>query len=255
MPIGELAFANILDSVVRAEQGDGGPTGIDVLVIPGRALPFVIYRGWRVSSGIVIEEIRFTSPSGRAVYTWGPQVRRMTGSASLSEERDTVSDAVFEEEGKHTATFLLNGEPVGELTVPIEIVEAPASLPKGLEVGLKRSDVVWVGDGGKLAASWFAYRGGRIYLLSQKEPGPEEQTVPGIPGARELLVVTRRKGRETALDRFHASVRVLESGPEYEAAANLLVDRRRSRVGPPEESLARWRDACVIVELTPIVPV
>jgi hypothetical protein len=33
----------------------------------------------------------------------------------------------------------------------------------------------------------------------------------------------------------------------------MLVDRRRSRVGPPDESLKRWRGKCDIVELIPNV--
>jgi hypothetical protein len=46
---------------------------------------------------------------------------------------------------------------------------------------------------------------------------------------------------------------VLE-GAEWENAAKLLVDRRRSRVGPPGDSIGRWRGSCDIVELTPNVP-
>ena len=69
-------------------------------------------------------------------------------------------------------------------------------------------------------------------MLSERDPGPEDQTVPGIPGASELVVVTRRKGRETAADEFHAAARVLQ-GPEWEEAAKLLVDKRKSRAGLP----------------------
>ena len=36
--------------------------------------------------------------------------------------------------------------------------------------------------------------------------------------------------------------------------AKVLVDRRRSRAGPPAEALARWRTTCDIYELTPNVP-
>jgi hypothetical protein len=64
--------------------------------------------------------------------------------------------------------------------------------------------------------------------------------------------VTRRKGRDTSLDELSASVRLLE-GAEWEEAAKALVDRRRSRVGPPAESIARWRGSCDIAELTPLV--
>ena len=65
-------------------------------------------------------------------------------------------------------------------------------------------------------------------------------------------MTTRRKGRDTSLQEFTVAPRVLE-GPEWEEAAKLLVDKRKSRVGPPNESLARWRDGADILELTPNV--
>jgi len=34
----------------------------------------------------------------------------------------------------------------------------------------------------------------------------------------------------------------------------VLVDRRRSRNGPPAEALARWRTTCDILELTLTAP-
>jgi hypothetical protein len=73
-----------------------------------------------------------------------------------------------------------------------------------------------------------------------------------VPDAQELVVVTRRKLRDTSLQEFTAAQRLLE-GAEWETAAKMLVDRRRSRVGPPDESLSRWRGKCDIVELTPNV--
>ena len=65
--------------------------------------------------------------------------------------------------------------------------------------------------------------------------------------------MTRRKGRDTAADEFHAASRVLQ-GPEWEEAAKLLVDKRKSRAGAPSEWLARWRGSCDIAELTPVLP-
>ncbi len=63
-------------------------------------------------------------------------------------------------------------------------------------------------------------------------------------------MTTRRKGRDTSLEEFPATVRLLE-GTEWEEAAKLLADRRRSRVGSPDESIARWRSSCDIAELIP----
>jgi hypothetical protein len=146
---------------------------------------------------------------------------------------------------------------VGETEFPVYVQASPTKLPKEVEDGFKRSDVIWLGvehqGKRKTIPAWFAYKDGKIYVLSQKEPGPEEQTVPGIPGSPELVLITRRKLRETSLGEFYASSRLLE-GAEWEAAAKLLADKRKSRAGAPNESIARWRSTCHIAELTPLVP-
>jgi hypothetical protein len=257
MTVGELVSANVVDLRVWGQSGPQGAPGIYLLGSPGTALPFVAHRTWKVGTGMVSEEIHFYGPSGRLVYRWGPHVRRMLGTMDLTAETDTISDARFDETGTYVVSFVIDGEIVGEIEAPVLIQAAATKLPKDVEDGLRRSDVVWVGVEAngrrKLIPSWFVYRNGKIYLLSKRDPGPEEQTVPGVPGAPELVVVTRRKGRETALDEFHAASRVLQ-GAEWEDAAKLLADRRRSRVGPPVESINRWRGSCDIAELTPVVP-
>ncbi len=263
MAVGELVFANVLDQRVFETQGDDGPPGIYLLGVPGRALPFTIYRAWKVPTGTVAEEVQFWGPSGRLAYRWGPRPRRMLGMMDLTEERDRVDDAHFEETGAYIASFVIDGEIVAEIEVPVFVQQAPTKLPKEVEDGLRKSDVIWVGverDGERRTVpAWFTYKNGKILVLSKDRPGPEEQTVPGLPGTSEVLVVTRRKttnpetrARDTGLDEFYAAVRMLE-GPEWEEAAKALADRRRSRVGPPQDSIQRWRGSCSIAELTPIV--
>lgn len=256
MTVGELVFANVVDDRVWSDQRERGPAGIYLLGSPGRALPFTIYRAWKVGTGMVTEEVHFYGPSGRLVHRWGPEVRRMIGSMDLTVEIDRIADATFDETGTYLASFVIDEEIVGEIELPVYVQTAPAKLPKEVEDGFRRSDVIWAGvevSGiRRTVPAWFAYKNGRVYVLSKREPGPEEQTIPGLPNASDLLLVTRRKGRETALDELHAAVRILQ-GAEWEEAAKLLVDRRRSRVGPPADSLTRWRGSCDIAELTPIV--
>jgi hypothetical protein len=181
----------------------------------------------------------------------------MKGAMDLTAELDRIDDAVLEETGTYVASFILDGEILGEIEFPVYVQAAALKLPKETEEGLRKSDVIWVGtrvNGHKrMAPVWFAFKDGKIYLLSCRDPNMHEQTVPGVPDAQELVVVTRRKLRDTSLQEFTAAQRLLE-GPEWEAAAKILVDRRRSRVGPPAESLSRWRGTCDIVELTPNVP-
>jgi hypothetical protein len=272
MPVGELVFANVVDQRLYAATGRESPPGIYVLSLPGRALPFTIYRAWKVPTGLVAEEVRLTAPSGATAFRWGPTPRHMRGSMDLTIEADVVDDAVLSEAGRYAASFILDDEVIADIEVPVYLQEVPTALPKHVEDGLKRSDVIWVGvpNGRRptrghlrkrpgrpgpltMVPAWFAYKGGKIFLLSQREHGPAEQTIPGIEGAHELTVVTRRKGRDTSLDEFPATVRILTEGPEYEQALGVLADRRRSRVGPPEDSIERWRTNAVVAELTPVV--
>jgi hypothetical protein len=254
MATGDLVFATVVDSRVYQAQGADAPPGVYLVATPGRALPFVVHRAWKAPTGFVAEEFRLIAPSGRLAYRRGPEVRRMLGQMDLTVEADTITDALLEETGTYVASFILDDYVLGEIEVPVWLQEG-GGLPKAVEDGLKRSDVIWVGveENGKdrTIPAWFVYRQGKIFLVSRKEPGPDEQTVPGVPKANDLVVVTRRKGRDTSLDRFHAAARVLE-GDEWEKAAALLADRRRDRHGPPGEAIERWRGECYIAELTPV---
>jgi hypothetical protein len=254
---GELVAAAVVDARVWGSQGDVSPDGIYLTGQPGRALPFVFFRAWKVPVGTVQEEVRLFGPSGRLVFRWGPVYRRMDGMFDLTTEVDQVNDAVFDETGMFVASFVLDDQVIGEIEVPVYVQSEPPKLAKDVEDGLKKSDVIWVGAriGGELRTvpAWFAYTNGRVYVLSQREPGPQEQTISGAASAKEFAVITRRKLRDTALDELAASGRLLE-GPEWEEAAKALADRRRSRNGPPQDAIARWRKTCDILELTLSVP-
>jgi TusA-related sulfurtransferase len=254
---GELVAAAVVDRRVWDHQGDTAPDGVYLVGQPGPALPFVMFRAWKVPIGFVSEEIRLIGPSGRTLYRWGPQVRRMAGMMDLTRELDVVEDAVLGETGMYVASFIVDGAILGELEFPIYVQAAPAKLSKEIEDGLKKSDVIWIGTDHpgrrRTVPAWFAYKNGRILVVSQREPGSQEQSVPGVPDAKELVVITRRKGRDTSLEEFRAAQRKLE-GPEWEEAAKVLVDKRKSRAGAPGESISRWRGSCDIVELVPSVP-
>jgi hypothetical protein len=256
MTLGELISAAVVDQRVWDAYGENASDGVYLVGQPGPALPFVLFRAWKVPTGFVAEEVRLVGPSGRTLHRWGPEVRRMKGAMDLTVEVDVVTDAVLEESGTYLASFILDGDIVGELEFPVYVQAPVTKLSKETEEGLRKSDVIWVGTRvnghQRTAPVWFAYKDGKIYLLSKREHGADEQSVPGVPEARELVVVTRRKGRDTSLQEFTAAQRVLE-GSEWETAAKLLVDRRRSRVGPPADSVGRWRGSCDIVELTPNV--
>lgn len=256
MPAGELIFANVLDVRQRAAEGEMADGLVYLLSLPARALPFAVIRDWKAPTGYLEEEVQLVAPSGKVMYRIGPAARYLVGSMDLTRFDDVVEDAVFEEAGTYLTSFLLAGEVLGQTEFQVVIQAAPDRLPKDVDDGLKKSDVAWIGveyEGRDVAVpAWFVYRGGKIYVLSSKEPTLDEQSVPGLPDSTDLVVITRRKYRDTSLGRFHAAARLLE-GPEWEEAAKLLADRRRDRHGPPGEAIKRWRGTCAIAELTPIV--
>lgn len=256
MPAGELIFANVLDVRQRAAEGEATTGLIYLLSVPARALPFVVIRDWKAPTGYLVEEVHLIGPSGEVAHRIGPEPRRMVGTMDLTRIETVVEDAVFDEVGGYLASFLLEGEVLGQTEVQVVQQAAPDKLAKEVEDGLKKSDVAWIGveyQGKDVTVpAWFVYRQGRILVLSSNEPSLEEQTVPGLPDAHDLVVITRRKYRDTSMERFHAAARVLE-GQEWDQAAKLLADRRRDRHGPPDDAIKRWRGTCSIAELTPIV--
>ena len=92
----ELVAGIAADKRVWDAYGTDAASGIYLLGVPGRALPFVVMRAWKVPNGLVSEEIRFIGPSGRTVHRWGPEARHMRGMMDLTVEVDTIEDAVFD---------------------------------------------------------------------------------------------------------------------------------------------------------------
>lgn len=254
----ELVFANVLDGRLYEAQGEGGQPLAYTVSLPGRALPIVVVRHWKAPQGMVTEHFEFVAPSGKTSFRSELRPRRMPGQMDLTELVDVVDDAFFSELGVYLASFLVDGEVQGQVEFQVLLQQAAAELPDDVEEGLKKSDVIWVGieANGKDRAvpAWFVYRGGRIYLVHALEDGVNEQQIPGLPDAAELVVITRRKGRETRNRRFPAAVRLIPAeAPEFNELAGLLADRRRDSHTPPAQVINGWRSSCLIAELTPTV--
>ena len=250
-------FAGVYDRRIFENDGEGGQPLVYSVSLPGRAFPFVVTRHWKAPQGYVNEYFELVAPSGKTIYASEPRARYMPGQMDLTEITDVVTDATFDEIGIYAASFGIDGEIEGQVEFQLVVQAAPDRLPKDVEDALKKSDVIWVGtEGGRVDRAvpvWFAYRQGRIYVLHTSDRSTGEQEIPGLPDANELVVVTRRKGRDTRADRFHASVRIIEpGGQEFDQFAPILADRRRDRHGPPEDAIAKWRGSCVIAELTPV---
>jgi hypothetical protein len=256
VPRAELVFANVVDGRLYESEGEGATPLVFTIAVPGRPLPFAVMRYWKAPQGLVTESFELIAPSGKTAYRSEPQIRRMPGQMDLTQIIDVVHDARLEEIGIYAASFLIDGEVEGQVEFQL-MLQAGTTLPAEVEDAVKKSDVIWVGaetDGHRPVPVWFAYHQGRIYLLHCQDAESGEQQIPGLPEESELAVVTRRKGRETRADRFHAVARLIEpDSPEFDQFAAILADRRRDRHGPPQDAIRRWKSGCVIAELTPSV--
>ena len=73
-PVGELVAAAVVDARVWDAYGETASDGIYLAGQPGPALPFVMFRAWKVPVGVVREEVRMFGPSGRIDLSMGPRV-------------------------------------------------------------------------------------------------------------------------------------------------------------------------------------
>ena len=121
-----------------------------------------------------------------------------------------------------------------------------------IQESLKKSTILWLKwetpDGERTMPVWFLYdaKTGKIHVLS----GERQQTIPGAENLREATVVLRWKGKNSQVAEIPADVRVLEQGPEWDEVAEKIAEKRLNIPGLPEATARRWRDECVILELT-----
>ena len=128
-PVGELVAAAVVDARVWDAYGDRArwrlprrPAGTRA---PLRALPRLEGAGRvRERGGPAVRS------SGRTIHRWGPEVRRMAGAMDLTRELDRVENAVFDETGTYVASFILDGQIVGEIEVPVFVQASRQSCPR-----------------------------------------------------------------------------------------------------------------------------
>lgn len=119
-----------------------------------------------------------------------------------------------------------------------------------VQEAFKKSDIIWIhpNTSNRPIPCWFVLKDGKAYVLS----GERQQIVPGAERVRNARVTARWKMRDASLAEFDAAVRVITArDPEFDEIGELMVGKRQSVTGSVEENVARWKQECVILELTP----
>ncbi len=127
------------------------------------------------------------------------------------------------------------------------------SVGPGVQESLKKSTIIWLRwraeDGSdRTMPVWFLYdnKAQKIYVIS----GERQQTIPGAERLRACDVIFRWKGKNARIGDVPARVRVIPHGPEWDEIAEKIAEKRLNIPGLPEDTARRWRDECVLLELT-----
>ena len=134
---------------------------------------------------------------------------------------------MFDETGMYLAAFIVEGEIVSEIEVPVSVHEAPVKLSKEVEDGLKKSDMIWIGTEGPRGPP--RGRAGVVRVQERTDlralaEGAGGATSRPSPAPRCGGCLVTRGGRVATPGRaeFPAAMRVID-GAEFDEAATPLV--------------------------------
>ena len=132
-------------------------------------------------------------------------------------------------------------------------VVAGAATSSAIQESLKKSTIMWLrwdANGTKKTMPvWYFYdaKADKIYVLS----GERQQKIEGAENLREADVILRWKGRNASVAELSANVRVIKGDdPDWTEIADRVAEKRLNIPGLPEDTATRWRDECVILELS-----
>lgn len=154
-----------------------------------------------------------------------------------------------------TATGLGWGDVVYQVSPELEWTEHHRALggtatSGAIQESLKKSTIMWLRwetpEGQQQMPVWYVMDQNKVYVLS----GERQQTIPNAERLRDIDVIVRWKGKNARVAEIPAAVRALEHGPEWDAIAEKLAEKRLNIPGVPEETARRWRDECQILEIT-----
>lgn len=258
---------DLLDPVVRLEGG-----------LPGPARPVAVLRRYQGPQGYYREQFTLTDPDGHELYA--SAVRRITLEGEFAEDefRTYLHDVIFAESGEHTAHFFIDGQQAGSVPVFIEAGRGgslPTFLQQTFAAALKKGDILWVtvpGRGDRRTgvqlfrgvlkgrhrtpqttrsqAIWIVWDNDTVYALDGPND-PDEQHVPGLAESDEVELTVRSKDIRSAVAQVAAGVRrVPADTDEWQRIATKMLAARLN-VADEDEALARWRQHCHILALTP----
>ncbi|MEX0706151.1 MAG: hypothetical protein WD041_05980 [Nitriliruptoraceae bacterium] len=223
--------------------------------LPGSTQTFEVARVYKGSQGLVEEVAALAAPDGEILWQSRARVIELRGEMFEDLFRTTVSERlVISSTEEHTLLLYLDG--VLTARVPV-FIDAPDSasgagvLEEAAQVALKKSAVCWVtipqAKGGSVTRpAWYIQQGKTLFVLE----GGQEQKLPGLSEASTVTLTIKSKDVRATIGTTQADVRVVTDGDEFERVASLGLGTRLN-LPDGEHALERWKQTCVLAELTP----
>lgn len=261
----------VLDRVL-AETDPGAADVVFIGANGSVAAPFLCVRTVGGPGGVYIDALDVIDADGRSLGTWEKRYE-IDGE---SKPRTVVTEfrgVRFPVPGTYTMQYSVYDDVVASFPFAVVQQDSPAAgiVPGPLDAALGKSTLAWVAFGGAdevlpaysgvpakepryLARTsfpvWYGYEDGRVYVLV----GPGEQDVPGLTEAPAVHLIARSKDVQSQVADVECVVQVLPKDARWEEIARDLLLGRRLNLRDGDAAVARWKDTCEIVALTPVPP-
>lgn len=252
----KLMSALTFDAETFQQEGVADPAIRVLGELPGTTQPFHVHRIYKGAAGHYEEAVLLLDPDGLVIWERPSRYVRLRGEMFEDLFRTEVDEDIeITSVEEHTTVFLMNGSEVGRIPTFIHAPQSARSmgaLDDAVETALKKGSIVWMSipqpDGTTVTRpAWYVQEGTSIYVIK----GPQEQTLPHLEDSDLVHLTVKSKEVEAAIATLPAKVRVVDNASDEfdEIATRGLGERLNLPDG--RDALERWRDTCLLVQLTP----
>lgn len=231
--------------------------------VPGTARPFMVVREYQGPQGIYVEHFTLRDAHSRVLVETPPTRITLQGEAFEDRFLNELRNVTIDDLGEHELIFFIGEEEVGRVPVFVE-PEGGGSARTAAEAtfaaAVKKSTILWVtvperrnGRRRRVIAEhtqpvWFVADGDKVYLLH----GPGEQLVPGLGQTETVRLNARGKDSRSLVADVVCEVEVVPTDDErWDRIVQKASTRRLNMADAGDETIARWREHCQLLELTP----
>ena len=225
--------------------------------LPALSQPFQLDRVYRGPQGTVEEVVLLLDPDDRVIWQRPGRYLELRGMMHEDLFRMAVTDDItITDPGEHTMVFLVDRDEVGRIPV---FIDAPESLRvagvvgDAAETALKKGSIMWLtipqeSGGSVTRPAWYVQQGKKLFVM---KGGPGEQQLPNLEHCDEVTITVKSKDVKAAIAEAPAAVSVVPNDSDQFGKIADLGMGNRLNLPDGEAAAQRWRDTCVLVELTP----